>query len=145
MDEDAELGIAEPLRRLIRAETLPVIAKRAFRYRFVDIGQEAFAFTVVFAVGRGPLRIDPLRRSVALWCTGVRGGLPGVCAVALNVALRAAMPTAIEESVGKPTSSSSPHHASVGGILNAFQVNGQLTCARGCAEAHLSRNVHIKL
>ncbi len=74
MDEDAKLGIAEPLRRLIRAETLPVIAKRAFRYRFVDIGQEAFAFTVVFAVGRGPLRIDPLRRQRGgCWCTGVRG------------------------------------------------------------------------
>src|ERR1700739_4760654 len=77
MDEDAELGIAEPLRRLIRAETLPVIAERAFRCRFVDISQQALAFTVVFAVGRGPLCIDLLRRQRGgCWCRSTAGRLP---------------------------------------------------------------------
>src|SRR6476659_205695 len=65
MDENAELGIAKPFRRLIRAQTLPIVAKGAARYALVDIGEETFAFTIVFGIGSDPLRIDLLRGKLA--------------------------------------------------------------------------------
>src|SRR5258707_1223595 len=62
VNEDAELRIAKPFRRLIRAETLPVIAKRTCGYGLVDVGEDALALAIVFAIRHDPLRIGLLRR-----------------------------------------------------------------------------------
>ncbi len=76
MDEDAELGIAKPFRRLICAQALPVIAKWAFGDGLVDIGENALALAIVFAVRGNPLRVDLLRCESGCGRSGRVGGLP---------------------------------------------------------------------
>src|ERR1700761_7894120 len=62
MDKNAEFGIAKPLRRLIGAQALPIVAERTAGQALLDIDQEAFSLAIVFAVGLNPLSIDLLRR-----------------------------------------------------------------------------------